>query len=354
MSEWLAHPQELGRIPAKMECVGDFELHEMKYYLFKYKKNALGKWLLGVCGGYEGEELEHCGHVYSEMEEYREDTALEKGKAMVEMMRSYWMEQGQKAEEQKEKAGSFASFVLLSENSWDKKQLIHDLETEWSLKADDDKPTDREADTYNDKDSLIFSVGDMMVVVSMMPCPVPQHEAEQNAANNYMWPEAVEAAKAHKAHLVVAVMGRDTNLQERGKVFVKVTACCCMQKNATGIYTSGTVFEPRFYADFAKVMKEGELPIYNWIWFQLYRRESGVCGYTYGMELFGKDEMEVLDADALPSEVQEFLFNLAAYVLESDVTLMDGETIGFSEEDKHPISKSEGVSLPGMTLKIRY
>ena len=37
-----------------------------------------------------------------------------------------------------------------------------------------------------------------------------------------------------------------------------------------------------------------------------------------------------------------------------DKRLKDGETIGFSAEDKHAITYSEGVSLPGMTLKVEY
>ncbi len=45
---------------------------------------------------------------------------------------------------------------------------------------------------------------------------------------------------------------------------------------------------------------------------------------------------------------------LVSYVLGQDVTLNDGETIGFSAEQKLPITRSEGVSLPGMTLKIGY
>ena len=101
-------------------------------------------------------------------------------------------------------------------------------------------------------------------------------------------------------------------------------------------------------------MKDGEFPIFNLIWFGLYRSERGVCGYTYGMGCFGKDEMEVLDADAEPSDVQGFLSSMAAYVIEYDVTLNDGETIGFSAEDKHAITRSEGAALPGMTLKIEY
>ena len=73
------------------------------------------------------------------------------------------------------------------------------------------------------------------------------------------------------------------------------------------------------------------------------------------MECFGKDEMEVLDVDADPSKVRDFLASMAGYVLEYDAVLNDGETIGFSAEDKHSIIRSQGVALPDiMTLKISY
>lgn len=172
-----------------------------------------------------------------------------------------------------------------------------------------------------------------------------------------MWPEAVKTAEAHKAQLMVAVLGTDVDLLKKGRLFVKILDCCCGQKYASGVYTSGTVFEPRFYRAFAEVMKVKEdlLPIYNWIWFGLYRSEKGVCGYTYGMEAFGKPELEVVNADAQPSEIRDFLADLVSYVLEYDAVLQDGETIGFSAEDRHAISYGPGISLPDqMTLKIRF
>lgn len=93
MIRWLANPAELGKAPKKIECVGDFELHGMIYYIFKFKKSLFGKWLVGVCGGYEVGEMDHCGHVFSEMEEYSHETAQQRAVAMVEMLREYWMEQ---------------------------------------------------------------------------------------------------------------------------------------------------------------------------------------------------------------------------------------------------------------------
>lgn len=35
MIGWLAHPAELGKAPALIECVGEFDLHDMHYYIFK-------------------------------------------------------------------------------------------------------------------------------------------------------------------------------------------------------------------------------------------------------------------------------------------------------------------------------
>ena len=79
-----------------------------------------------------------------------------------------------------------------------------------------------------------------------------------------------------------------------------------------------------------------------------------MSAYTYGMGLFGKEEMEVLNAAAEPKELHDFLSGIAAYVLEYDAVLEPGETVGFSATDKHSIIRSEGVALPGMTLKISY
>ena len=195
-----------------------------------------------------------------------------------------------------------------------------------------------------------------MLIVTLFHGHIPDNEAESNAENNYMWPEAVEAAKTHKAHIMVAVLDVEKKLLERGKLFTKAMAVCCKQKYATGVYTSSVVFEPRFYEGFADMMKEDELPIFNWVWFGLYRSEGGLNGYTYGMDVFGKDEMEVLNADAEPEELRDFLASLASYVLACDVTMKDGETISFSADDKHTITRNPGVSLPEeqMTLKISY
>ena len=250
-----------------------------------------------------------------------------------------------------DRKGVFLGFVLLEKAHWDKGRLIADLKSEWDI----DVPEEDKDDRKDNGDSLVFEAGDMIAAVSLMHGPVPGGEAEDNAENNYMWPDAVKAAQSHAAHIMVTVLGKETDVRLRGQFFVKLAAACCRQPGVLGVYTSGVVFEPSFYADMAGVMKEGELPLNNWIWFGLHRREGGVCGYTYGMDVFGKEELEVLDADADPLAVREFLVSLAGYVIGSDVTLNDGETIGFSQGDRHRITRSPGVALPDQpTLKVSF
>ena len=234
------------------------------------------------------------------------------------------------AEDESDHTGVFTGFVLLSKAEWDKKQFIRDMQEKWDIPVDEYDASGEKAD-----DALVFEVGDMLAAVSLAAYPIPGGEAEGNAENNYMWEDAVKVAKEHRAHLMVAVLGKEEDLLEKGKLFTKVVAACCRQEYATGIYTSGVVFEPRFYEGFADMMQEDELPIFNWIWFGLWRDEHGMNGYTYGMASFGKDEMEVLGTDAEPGDLRDFLASLASYVLENDVELHDGETIGFAEDDKH-------------------
>ena len=43
-----------------------------------------------MCGGFEDDDLEPCGHTFSEMREYNEATAKEDCVAMIEKIIAYW------------------------------------------------------------------------------------------------------------------------------------------------------------------------------------------------------------------------------------------------------------------------
>lgn len=348
MVQWLAHPQELGKEPSKIECAGEFDLHDLHYYIFKYKKGMFGKYLIGVCGGFEGEELEHCGHVISQMQEYNESTAEKDAIEMVEFVRQYWMERAEQAEKRKNNPGTFLNFVLLKENKWDKEAFLKQLKEDWQI--EDESHDDKEKE--DSEDMVVISYKEASIIsVALMPAPIPDGEAEYHAQSNYMWKDAVETVKQHKAHLLVTVMGKGAPV---GEILVKVIVSLCRQGGVLGIYANETVYQPELYMDFAKVLDEGGFPVFNLVWIGLYKGENGMCCYTCGMNNFGYDEMEVIDSSAESNELFGFMADIADYVINENVTLKDGETIGFTEEQKLPISKSTGVAVEGESLKIRF
>lgn len=351
MIEWLSHPQELGKNPAKIQLAGEFDMDEMHYYIFKYKKSLLGKWLLGVCGGYEGDELEHCGHVFSQMQEYVEATAKEEAVKLVEFVKNYWKEQAQQAEKRKENPGNFVNFVLLNEPVWDKQEFLKNLEEEWQIKDDtcnEDKASE------DDPNIAMLTYNGAMISVAFFEAPVPNGEAEANAASNFMWPGAVDAAKAHKAQLIVAIMGRELGAKEAGIVLAKVVATCCKNENVLGVYANETVYAPDFYANCSQMIKDDMFPVLNLVWFGLYGSEDGVSAYTCGLADYGKDEIEILNSKENPNDIRAILVDIALYVIENDVVLSDGETIGFTPEQKLSITKSRGVAVEGDSLKIGF
>ena len=256
----------------------------------------------------------------------------------------YANEEGSASEE--EAVGSFCGSVLLSEDLWDKEKLISDLKADWEIELSKE-------DT-EDEDTIVTDLDKCRIVISKFPAPVPNEEAEINAENNWMWEDAVEVTKTHKAHIVVAILGDEEDLIVRGLLYTKIMATCCKQEKAIGVFTSGVVFEPSYYMKSAEMIRDGELPIFTWVWFGLYRTENGLSTYTYGMKDFGKLELEILDADEEAGKLLSFISAIASYILQDDVEFKDGETIGLSEEDIHQITLSKGVALPEKTLKISY
>ena len=162
MVDWLKHPAELGKAPAKIECAGEFDLYDMHYYIFKYKKGIFGKWMLGVAGGYEGDELENCGHTFSEMQLYQEATAEKDAIALVEYVRNYIMEQANRAEEKKQNTGTFVNFVLLKDAVWNKEAFLNNLKEGWGIEPEPQEDEEKEEEEVVIKDyTLAYNGGNI-------------------------------------------------------------------------------------------------------------------------------------------------------------------------------------------------
>lgn len=245
--------------------------------------------------------------------------------------------------------GAFLAFVLLAEPVWDADRFRRDLRDQWGIPCMTEAREDEEGGS-----TLVFAVDGMTAAVGLIPAPVPRGEAVERAKCNYLWGEAVEAAAAHRGQIAVTVLAGESDPREAARLEVKLVCAACRQEGVLGIYANGTVYDPDFYLGYGGLLREEELPLPDLVWVGIYRDEEGLNAYTDGLSAFGKDELEVLSSGAAPGELRGFLYDVADYVIEQDAVLFDGETIGTSEEEKLPITRSAGVWHDGMTLKIRY
>ena len=76
--------------------------------------------------------------------------------------------------------------------------------------------------------------------------------------------------------------------------------------------------------------------------------------YEFPRIQVGKKEIEVLNSVHTGKEIFRLLTDAALYVPGNNVTLNDGETIGFSEDQCSQISESASDVLEGYTVKIEY
>ena len=252
--------------------------------------------------------------------------------------------------------GLFFCCILLDKIGFDKAALIKNLETQWGIVCNAEEGDNSNHWVIKDKSSeaLIVKQGKLFAIVGYNPRRLSEN-LEMAAYDNYMWEGAQAAPQNYKANITITIMGRKGDLMQRAKLFAKVTAACCSVKSASAVYINDVLVQKDFYINAASLIKENELPLDCWIWFGIHKTKKGYSAYTYGLEAFGKDELEVLDADCDPNQLRNFLYDVAENIIKNDLTFKDGDIIGFSAEDEHAITRSEGVALPGrQTLKIEY
>jgi len=235
-------------------------------------------------------------------------------------------------------------FILLDSKTIEWNAFIENINRDWEISISE-KPTD--------EGQLVFEVDDMKVACGLIEVPVPNNEAVNNAKNNFLWKEAVEVAESHKAHTILSVMGGDSHINQ-SILFTKLASSMLKLNNVIALYQFPTVISPEFYTKVAEDIKEGNPPILDWVYFGVYPDGNQFSGYTIGLNYFGKDEIEVIRTKKNPSELYEFLVDIAGYVIKMNATLNHGETIGFSEEHKLKITRSKGVALENESIKIEF
>ena len=225
-------------------------------------------------------------------------------------------------------------------------KVIEDLRVYWELDV---------MDIEGDDELATFKVGDELVAISMMPVPIPNSEFESMYSYSYLWKNVENETKEHTNHVIVSILSSDIPMVEKYSLLTKVNSSILRTcEDAIGIYQgSATLLLPKeLYIAFSELLLSDMLPVQLWVYIGIIYNNERTSVYSYGMQEFGKSEIEVLETAMSNGELYDMFTNILNYVLDYDVTLKHGETIGFSEDEKIKIIQSEAVYVDGNSLKL--
>ena len=240
--------------------------------------------------------------------------------------------------------------VLFARPEFSAEQLRLNYRADWGTEIP-------KTDVGEENATLMTMIDGMMVSVHITPVPIEDGAAERQAMTNYLWPEAVETAKAHTAYVTVAVQHRGQEPLVAASLAVRFAASLLSQAAASGVLTSGTFMSPEFYRTSALAdCRAGRVPVMNLVYFGLYPHEDGqsMNGYTFGLAPLGAREVEVIRSLKEPREIFDMMVAAASFMLDNHVLLKDGGTIGLRAGEAYPVTVGPGRAVSGESFKIGY
>lgn len=223
--------------------------------------------------------------------------------------------------------------------------VVDNLKSYWNLNV---------TEVEGDSNAAVLTIDSESVAIAYMPAPIPTGDIEGTAQYAYNWLTVLEDLKDATGHSIVSVMRGTKSPLERHKLLTKVLYSILVTSDSIGVYqgTQSLLIPKNQYIESAQELKEEELPITLWIYLGLRQSDTGNSIYTYGLTAFDKNEIEVINSKLGLEELFNFIANICSYVVGSNVTLKDGETLGLTADQKIKIRLSPGQFVEGQSLKL--
>jgi hypothetical protein len=223
--------------------------------------------------------------------------------------------------------------------------VVQNLKTSWDSKI---------SDFTGDNDSAVFKIDGEIITLAYIPAPIPWEDIQGTAEYAYNWQTASKDLEKHNGHAIVSIMSSQKNQKERFTILSKLLCSILSTSNAIGVYQgSQSLLIPKYqYLENIDELKEQGCPIQLWIYIGIRTSNEGNSIYTYGLNEFRKQEIEVINSKINIEELYTFVSNIAGYVVNSNITFKNGETLGYTEDQKIKITSSKGQFLQGQSLKL--
>lgn len=206
--------------------------------------------------------------------------------------------------------------------------------------------------------TLMFTVGDDLVIYAIMPGPIPWSDLEGPCSTSLMWPDAKKELKQHKFHVIVTVNSQAEPIEIMTRLTQATAALMATSEAAQGVLWSHAMMlvKKEVFVDFATEVMPEELPLHVWVDFRVGQdgeRSSG--GFTAGMSMLGHMEFEAKESPEPPGELRDRFMGLAGYVLENGPVINDGDTIGQDANERIRVVYSDSeFGHEGQVMRLVY
>jgi hypothetical protein len=229
--------------------------------------------------------------------------------------------------------------------------IQRDLATKWS-----NLPSATDADERDN--TLSFRIGTSGVILGRMPAPIPWSDLEGPCATSILWPNARDALKEHKTHVIVTVIGELEPIALSTLLTQATASLLATSPTALGVYWSNaTLVIPKdMFIDFAVDVLPHGPPLHVWVDFRVGKNEDkSSLGFTTGMVALGHKEFETQNAVESPGELRERFLALAGYVVENGPVINDGDTVGEDASERIRVVYSDSAfGHDGKVMRLVY
>lgn len=346
LSQWLEHPNELGRKPYAIKEVLCFNDKDMEYYAIKYKKSMFSSWLLGVVGYAEGEIYPSIN--FSEMKPFRANCVEEDARKTITLVQDFFKKKAKEYENkanlfQSESTNVFMAYILLSSKEWSFETFAQTYNKDW----------DKEVKIVTElEDSILFQVGDDSFMIKYVPSSISKSELIYCASNNYLWSNGKEEVTKTQAHLIITNFNQNKAPKLIGSVYTTVVSTLSTASNVIGIYTNEVIYQPDLYQRFAKGLKENKTPLFCWVWMAMDRVEGVIYGRSVGLNTFGIPEVEVMIPNLEQKEVSQILVIVCEYLINEEYKNTPNAVFITEELNKYSLEFTDSILNEGKVYKV--
>lgn len=253
-----------------------------------------------------------------------------------------------KKEQPKEKQESnilLSMPMFVNGDRYELKAIFDNLKNYWSLNI---------TNVEGDNESAILTIDGEKIAIAFMPVPIPMGDIEGTAQYAYNWTSVLEDLKDFTGHTIVSILSGTKPIKEKFILLSKVLHSILKTSNSIGVYqgSQSLLIPKQQYLESAETLKNEETPINLWVYIGIRKSEEGISLYTYGLNEFGKHEMEIINSKLSLEELYDFISNISAYVINSNVTFKNGETLGYTADQKIKISLSKGQFVDSQSFKL--